>query len=393
MFAIPQGAVSFDLNSWYRVAEGLQLGMNPYARSQLLNWPPFWMEMIYVCLRVSERLGIQFFTCIRILLIAADLGVLTAVAFLLRSLDRRGAHGWLLLIGYCFNPLLVLLTVQHANFDAFAELWIVLFLICLIRFRRRSESMDYLLASACLGMAGFTKTFPLALWPLLAPGARRVSPRTRWLAAGLVAGPALFSLAPLYVLSSNTVRANVIAYRGFGESFGILGLLSVFHAAPPLAAYSRGFTYVFLIALVALAFWLWRHEPARESDVVLLATLILFSMLVVGPGYAPQHWFWIAPLLIVVYQQYQGLRIITAIAALIIVASNVFEYAIMPVLGQFLIGWRPSTEALLRYGQKVQFSDPDCALLRLPMTLASLLIFVAGIVVLTGGNRKNLLMR
>ncbi|HEY1921653.1 MAG TPA: hypothetical protein VGG44_02720, partial [Tepidisphaeraceae bacterium] len=182
MFALPRDATSVDIDAWRRVAQGLALGMNPYARSHYLNWPPFWMEMIYFCSGVSTRLKWDFVSCIRCVLIVADAGVLTATFFLLRLLAPRAKNGVLLLVGYCLNPLVTLLTVQHANFDAFAELWILLFLICLVRYRRGGKEIDFLLAAACLGMGGFTKTFPLMLWPLLAPGMRRMTGMGRLLA-------------------------------------------------------------------------------------------------------------------------------------------------------------------------------------------------------------------
>jgi len=389
MRVLPAGAISVDLNDWHRVAEGLQRGLNPYSRSHLLNWPPFWMEMIDLCMNLSNRFGWDFFSCIRCILIAADLGVLAATFFLLRLLDPRSSHGLLILLGYCLNPLLVLLTIQHCNFDAFAELWIILLLICLIRFRRKGQAIDYLLAAACLGMGGFTKTFPLMLWPLLAPGARKVSARARWLAAGLVIGPITLSLAPLYVLSPAEISQNVIHYRSFGASFGILGLLNVLHAEPDTAIYSTAFTGIFLIGLALLALYLRRNGAPRDSDLVLLTATILLSSFALGPGYGSQYWFWVVPLLLVIYQQYKQLRIVLSIGGVIIIATNIFEYAILRSLGQFWIKWRPSSEGLKQYGEKILFSDPDLAKLHLPMTLASLAILAAGIATLCWGRPLN----
>ncbi len=389
MCALPANAISVDLNDWHRVAQGLQMGMNPYARSHLLNWPPFWMETIDLCTGISNRFGWDFIFCIRCVLIAADLGVLAATFFLLRMLDPRSNHGPLLLLGYCLNPLLVLLTIQHGNFDAFAELWIILLLICLIRFRRGRREIDYLLAAACLGMGGFTKTFPLMLWPLLAPGARQVSPRVRWLAAGLVVGPITFALAPLYVLSPAEISHDVVHYHSFGASFGILGLLNVLHAQPHPAAYSAIFACIFLAGLAGLALHLWRKDLASDGDLVLLATIILLSSFVLGPGYGSQYWFWVAPLLLVVYQQYKKLRTVLLIAAIVIVATNIFEYAIIPSLGRFWICWHPASEGLKQYGQKILFSDPDLAKLCLPMTLASLALLMSGIAVLARVTRDR----
>ncbi|MGD0462333.1 MAG: hypothetical protein ABSB74_07570 [Tepidisphaeraceae bacterium] len=372
--ALPAKAISVDLNDWRRVAQGLAMGMDPYARGHLLNWPPFWMEVIYLCMRFSARFGWDFIFCIRCVLIAADLGVLAASFLLLRMLGS--GYGLLLLLGYCLNPLLTLLTVQHGNFDAFAELWILLLLIFLLRFRRGRKEIDFLLAAACLGMGGFTKTFPLMLWPLLAPAARQVSAPARWLACGLVVGPIALAIAPLYVVAPEHVFHDVISYRGVGGSFGVLGLLNVIHLEPDAAVYSGIFTCVFLAGLAALAIRLWREDLPGDDDVVLLTAVILLASFVLGPGYGPQYWFWVTPLLLVCYRQYRRLRIVLLVAAVIIVATNIFEYAVLRSLGQFWLAGHPS-EGLERYSEKLLFSDPDLARLCLPMTLASLFLLAA----------------
>jgi hypothetical protein len=379
MWVLPAGAISADLNSWKHVSEGLQLGMNPYARSRLLNWPPFWMEVIYFCTGVSTRTGWDFVACLRGVLIVADLAVLALTFGLLRLLDGRSSHWRLLLVGYCLNPLLVLLTVQHCNFDAFAEFWIVLMLICLIRFRRRGEEIDYLLAAACLGMAAFTKTFPLMLFPVLAPGARMVSGRIRWLAAALALGPIALALAPIYVLSPAEIVLGVIRYRSFGANFGVLGLLNVLHLEPPADVYGKVFTCVFLVGLLALAVRLWRWGVARDEDLVLLTVIILLSSMTLGPGYGSQYWFWVVPLLLVVYQQYKSLRVLLVMAAVIIVGTNIFEYAILPSLGRFLVYMNPSVSSLEEFGDKLVSSDVELSKLRLAMTLASLVVLAAAI--------------
>jgi hypothetical protein len=283
------------------------------------------------------------------------------------------------LIGYCLNPLLILLTVQHGNFDAFAELWIILMLTLLIRFRRRRQVVDYLLAALCLGMGAFTKTFPLILWPLLVPGARCVSARARWLAAGLALGPTLLSLMPLYVLNPAEISRNVIEYRSFGPSFGVMGLLTILRAHSLAADYSTAFTPVFFIALTAIAARLWRRDVREDRDLVLLAALILLGSFLLGPGYGPQYWFWVVPLFVVVFSEFKKLRIILLIAGVVVVATNVFEYALIRSLGQFWIEWHPSADALREYGEKLLTSDLVQAKLRWPMSLVSMLVLIGGI--------------
>ena len=51
----------------------------------------------------------------------------------------------------------------------------------------------------------------------------------RILGIALVALPAALALAPLYVLDPQSITDNVLHYRSFGSSFGIIGLLQTIH--------------------------------------------------------------------------------------------------------------------------------------------------------------------
>ncbi|MGD0390795.1 MAG: hypothetical protein ABSC42_17765 [Tepidisphaeraceae bacterium] len=198
---LPAGAVSLDLLTWKWVAIDLLNNINPYSAPPGIYHPPFWTEVLFALANLSRGTGIDFIRSVKLVLIAGDLSLLAATYLLLRTLRPGSSCTRLLAIGYCLNPLLILLTAQHGNFDALLMIWVVLFHYFLLRFRNSSDAVDWLLSAGCLGIAVYVKQFPLVLWPLLVPGARQLDWRSRLAGPLLVIAPALISLAPLFVLA------------------------------------------------------------------------------------------------------------------------------------------------------------------------------------------------
>ena len=372
---LPQNAMSVDLHDWPYVVKALNAGVNPYSGT-LLNWPPFWMEMLYGLSRFSLRFNVDFISAVRVCLVMADLAVLCALSGLMRALYPKERHGWVILWGYALNPVFALLTIQHGNFDAFAMIWVLLSMQVLVRYDRSGDPVDWLLACACVGIGGFTKTFPLLLWPILASGARRTELRGKLLGIILVAMPAALSLLPLFVLSPAGITEHVLKYRSMGSSFGILSLLDIFHANEAIEIYRSLFAILFPILLAVLAAIFWRRGM-RPTDVPLIGGLILLGAFTLGSGYGPQYWFWPMPVFLAFYPASpRWFRRVLCLAAIVIVATNVFEYAVeVTPLGGFWIFWFPSS-SLIRFSQNVP--PQTFSLIRLPMTLVSLSVIVCG---------------
>jgi Glycosyltransferase family 87 len=381
--------VSADLLGWRRIASDLLNHINPYVSEPFLNHPPFWTEILFGLANFSASTGVDLLFLVRIVLIAGDLSLLAATYLLLRTLRPHSSCVRLLVIGYCLNPLLILLTSQHGNIDALSMIWVVLFLYFLIRFRNSSDAIDWLLAAACLGIAVFVKQFPLVLWPLLAPGARRLDWRSRLMGPLLVIGPVLLSLAPLYVLAPHAVWHDVVGYRSFGNAFGVAGLLTItgFNQFSPI--HTRFFTIALLAVTVAVAIALWRRDWRHDSDPVLFSAMLLLALFTLGPGYGPQYWFWVVPLLLVCYSNFgPGLARIILVTLIIVAATNVFEYAFEITLGCFLYNFHPSDqmEAIGRY---FDYPSIHVVWLRMPMTFAAFTLLGWGIATLSGRYRRE----
>ncbi|MDP9174679.1 MAG: hypothetical protein M3O30_12550 [Planctomycetota bacterium] len=389
MVIAPRSAYSVDLKDWRIVAASLLNGANPYHDYRVLNWPPLWPEILYMLAQVSDRLNWDFFLCVRLTLITIELVLIAAAHGLIRQIDESARPFRFILLGLCLNPLLILLTLQLGNFDALAMVGVLLFLRSLIRFRRTGQVIDWLWAACWLGLGVYAKTFPFILTPLLACGAKRLSNNTRILGAALLAGPALLSMGPLYVLNPIDIWQGVLGYRSTPGEFGVSGLIVLFHGATETVdRYAHFYTMGLMVGLVVLTVVLWRFNIRRDSDLILLAALLLLSLFMLGPGYGPQYWFWVVPLFVSLYLfQSRAYRRLLLWAGIILLVTTLLELTLHPVYGAFIYPWTEKNKII---GVLNWFNDVrNLSLMNVPMFIAALLVTAVGISVLVGYHDQD----
>jgi hypothetical protein len=315
--------------------------------------------------------------------------MIASVWRLLETLKSRDRAFGLVLWGLCLNPFLILLTIQQGNFDVIPTIFVLWFLIALIRFRRGNDPIDWLVASAWLGLGGFAKTFPLVLAPLLFGESRRLSFKTRLLGAALCIGPAVLSTAPLFVLAPNQIFREVLFYGGTQGNVGASGLLMLHGGIPAVTRYHPFFTGIVVAALLLITLRLWFRRLQNDGDLVLLAALIFIGLFEFGTGYCPQYWMWPAPLLCIAYvQRGRAFKIVLLASAIVVVASHLLIFAYDRDLGSFALALWPNhfNESLADY-----FSDVEHDLIRfsLPMTVMTFLLWLTGVKSLASGERPN----
>jgi hypothetical protein len=384
MLTMPPAARSFDAHSWETVAQILDTGKNPYEATSLLNWPPLWMELIFVISKISTALSIPFFRCLQLFLILVESAVMVSLINLIREAVPEARVRTLVILALALNPAAILLTCQHCNFDVIVALSVVLFLSSLLRFGRTRDHADWLCACLFLGLGILAKTVPLVLVPLLAGGFRKASNRLRLLGLALLFGPVALGVSIIYVLAPADVSQNVFGYRSAGGTFGFSGLFQM-AGVGRLGIY---YNWVFYAVLAAVMVWsvifFWRRQSIGGRETVLVAALLLAGIPALGPGYAPQYLYWFMPLLIATFSFFKGAwRLMLAGFALIAAGTYVVEYALFPSHGMFLFriltNESKMDQAMALMPVMSQCSSPTGqTLIRLPMFIAYLTLLAFG---------------
>lgn len=259
IFLFPN-CVSFDVSSWNTVADTLMAGGNPYHTTELLNYPPFWMQLIFLFKKISLTWHVPFNLVLRLFLIAVE--TLTAV-LLYKTLAHfvPGARfRRLLLAGIALNPISIFQVCQHCNFDVLVAFWILLAVFLLLRFHEQSDPACWLGACLALGLGAATKTVPLCLGPLLLSSARQLKRIELCLGAILFLLPITLSLSVIYVLVPDDVQTKVLGYRSTAGAFGFSGLFNLLGLNGMLKAWPAVFEAVYGTVWLTLGILLWRGK-------------------------------------------------------------------------------------------------------------------------------------
>lgn len=372
--ALTGEVASQDMSYWKIVTAVLARGGNPYIETPYLNWPPFWMICLWGFDQLATTSNIPLNVCIKIGLMAADLAVLWVIYLLLNQVRPNENHEKLILFGFVLNPLAIILTCVHGNFDVFVALWCGLTVLFTLRFAMSESPIDRLASAAFLGLGILTKTVPFLLFPLLFLRARRRPLQESILAAFLAIFPAVLGLGILYVLGSAAVDEKVIGYRGNPGWFGVSGMLDA--VGYPFIARKVYPSIFFISILGGLTFLV---KQFQESSLIagrqILACSIFMLLMVpmVGPGFGLQYAYWSLPLLVVGIV-FLGPRFAQASRYYLLTCAVVypFLYAFAPDLGAFLP----------HIAGKLGYAIEPLTLSKLQSTIVTLPIFASGVWVL-----------
>jgi hypothetical protein len=292
---------SFDLNSWNRVGDILMAGGNPYNLTDVMTWPPFWMQCLFLYKKLSLASHVPFNDIVRAFLIIVE----SALALLLYVILVRYAKSTnatkLLIFGIALNSISIYQVCQHCNFDVLTGFWILLALYLLLRFQEQPELGFWLCACFALGMGVLAETVPLCLAPLLLLSIRKLKLPEQILGAVLLFGPAFLGLSILYVLDPQAIKTHVLNYRSQQGVFGFTGLFNYFGFTWLVSIWTRTFEIIYGAAWVSLGIWLWSKEKFDAKKIIFIATLLLVAVPAIGPGYGLQYVYWFLPLFVLMY--------------------------------------------------------------------------------------------
>jgi hypothetical protein len=372
----PRSAHSDDLDSWMTVARELNRGANPYVTTTIVKWPPFALVFVWLVDHAARAFDTSFFTAMRVALIAAESAIVVVLYLMLTRFAPARSVRWLLLVGISLNPIAILFVCQHENIDVFVGLFVVLALWALA-YQSPTDAVPWLAGCLALGLGAFTKTIPLVLAPLLAPGFRAASKLGRTLGAALFLGPIALGLSVVFALAPHAVFDNVFRYRSISGYFGISGLLRLAHLDGLESTYDTLFTAVLIVGVCVLFRIAWQRGLDVRST-VLLAGLLLAAIPALGPGYGPQYAYWYIPPLLASYLLLDdGWRRILIGFYAVAAVTYVLEYALLIALGRFLVAFFDESSRLARLSDRLSTPGAVTAL-RIPLFLAFLVLLGEG---------------
>lgn len=387
MLIVPPFIHSVDATNWKTVGGLMDQGQNPYQTTTLLNWPPFWMQMIFILTKMSHAYGILFFRLLQLLLMAVEAVAIVILIKLIREIAPTARFRTIALAGIALNPAAIFLTCQHCNFDVFVGLWVLLFALNLTRYHRSGNLSDWLCACLFLGLGILTKTVPLILVPMLAGGFRRVDPAFRLVGTALVLGPVTLGMSVIYALSPMDVAEKVLAYRSLPGYFGFSGLLQQFGLEDWLWLYHGLFYLALLSTLAGTALFFWRRGAIGERETVLYAAVLLASIPVFGPGYGVQYLYWYLPLLVATYAFFEGRwRVYLGIFGIVLALTYTYQFCVIDYEGALVLNMMMakgvSVKTFLFFRN---FAPPKVQVLTtLPLFLSYLALIGLGIRMLSG---------
>ena len=292
---------SKDLYSWLHVMDVLQSGGNPYGQTEALNWPPFWMQILFGIHHFSRLSGTNPVYVIQAVLVFGEVLVLCTAYIFGRQWTTSKNLFRPLLLGLSLNPVSAFLSCQHCNYDVFVGLFILLGagMLCLWCTQQKAE--HWLAACFCVGVGILAKTVPVMLVPLLLTGIRRLPWSTRLLGAALVAAPFAIGMSVLFTLEPYGVMRNVIGYRSMGGWYGFSGIFWSLHIDSALPVYRAISPFMLLAALLFAGFKSLQTTITDGPGILLRAALLMIFVSTFGPGYTPPYILWYLPLLVLLF--------------------------------------------------------------------------------------------
>lgn len=331
---------SNDLRAWLRVMDVLQAHGNPYGQTEVLNWPPFWMQILFGIHHFCKRTGLSPTHGIQAVLIFGELLVLCAGWVIGRRWMSPKKLFLPFMLGLALNPASIFLSCQHCNYDVFVGLWILLGAGMLAAWQAKGRTEYWLGACFFIGMGILAKTVPLILAPLLLTGIKRLPWSLRMFGAALLLLPVTIGMSVLITLEPHGVMDHVIGYRSMGGWYGFSGLMAVMKAGGAIQVYKQ-LSPLLMLAVIGFVSWKsYSEEVADERTLLLRAALIILFVVTFGPGWSPPYLLWYLPLLVVLYPAVgKGLRVLLAVGLIVVSLTYAVEYAFFNSHGAYVLSW------------------------------------------------------
>lgn len=265
---------NFDQESYDIVRQIFAHHGNVYAETTRYNYSPVWYLTLGMLGTLADLTGWSFHFCVRGFLTLVDLGTAGLLAWVARSM---GLVPWRAVLLFLLNPVTLLVTGYHGQFDNMA----VLFLVASLGIQYAKPQLTNWDKGFAWGLAATAVLVKQIV--IFAPYfiLRRAFPdwRVRFVVASAASLPFFLSFLPFLPGGLDGIRHNVFAYSGIPGLYGLTTLHPTLTAPGALSTIK----ILMFIALLGVGLFLRRCQPVRAA---LLCSLIF---LVLSPGIGEQY--------------------------------------------------------------------------------------------------------
>jgi hypothetical protein len=326
-----------DVMTWELLGRLFLSGQNFYA-TQLHNWPALWIYFCAAAVAMHDASGLPFFTLIKLPPIAAD-ALITVLLYLVglrqtRQPDRAALLG----LTYALNPVSILITGYHGQFDSMmlAPTVLAWFLLDEPSARITSRNSRLIASALLLGLGIWFKPIPLLLLPILVP--RLSTWRDRCLFTALALAPATLGTLPYFARWPEDVAANFLGYSSwFGQwGYSVAWMVIEYvrngtipwwlpdpdHVSAPLHLMYLAGRWLLLAALAGTWWLIYRRRVDLLRGIVATFAVFYFAT----TGFGVQYLLWIVPFAIARRDRWLWPFTITATGLLIVAYSLGLAY-------------------------------------------------------------------
>jgi len=268
-----RNVTNYDIQSYLQVGELTLKGINIYPDVANLHHPylPFFLYLEAMAYWLGQS-KIIIITIIKIINIIFDLGILNLVY----RLSKKNLKTAFL---YAINPVTILITTLHGQFDVIPIFFILLTIYLLQQKKELASVLSF-------SFAVLTKTWPILFF---IPMARRI--KNKKLLVLIITFPVLFTFIYVWLFKSSlfNISKTIIYYQGLWGIWGIwgwLGKTSIF--------WQKITTLLFLISFFGYS-WL-----NKEKNIIKNIFSLLFFFFIFTTNFSIQYFTWIIPFLVLI---------------------------------------------------------------------------------------------
>jgi hypothetical protein len=292
------GGAAYDMESYHRVCQALAEGQGLYGNPELIGrypYGPLWALFLFAVRWSLGLVGIPESFAFKIPALSADLGLGFLIYMILSRLSPE--PGWLArpfwaALGWILNPVALLISAGHGQFDSLA----LFFVLAALWYLDFSEHPGSDFASALsLGFAVALKTWPLFFLPFFI---RCLPARAeRWRYALICLAFPFLLLLPFVLHGGLDNILDAMRYSGASAFSLPESLRGFFYSVGAKASSYRTLAELWRnLALICLGLgWLMACFGPWRLPMPAALSLAVLTLYVFAPAFSPQYLCWLIP--------------------------------------------------------------------------------------------------